>query len=74
MNLDRQPQSANFEDRTGWSDRQRRLNALATILNPMLAAANLHEWMKAHGYAPINGVNLRRNVLGNLSNNSPGRG
>jgi hypothetical protein len=53
MDLSRQPESVNFEDRTGWDERQRKLHTLATLLNPALAATKIHDWLQANGHIPI---------------------
>lgn len=50
--------SANFEDRTGWSEKQQKINTIATLLSPAIAAGNVYDWMQAHGLAPIHGVKL----------------
>jgi hypothetical protein len=66
MNLKGSSSSANFEDRTGWSPPRRKLHSVATLLNPALAASNLHDWMQARGLAPIKGVNLRKRGIADI--------
>ena len=58
MNLKGQAPSTNFEDRTGWTERQRKVHSIATLLNPALAAHKLHDWMRANGLAPTRNVEL----------------
>jgi hypothetical protein len=45
--------STNFEDRTGWTEEQRKIQAILTLLNPAVAAANTYDWLQANGFAPI---------------------
>jgi len=53
MDLRNQRPSDNFKDRTGWDDGRRKRHTIATLMNPALAAAKVHDWLQMKGVAPV---------------------
>lgn len=53
MDFSKARSSANFVDRTGWTEEQRKRHEILALLNPATAAVNAYDWLQARGYAPI---------------------